>query len=167
MVLRLKTCSSFGIGLVAGIRCGRPSDFQLPAPSALKILNELGSAYFQKFGRPLKVTSLTRSLEYQFELTKSNSNAFKGATPPHTTGCTFDLAYLHMTAEEQNFVMAKLAEFESRGSSDSLREVGAAPCIHTCVYPDGKPPKSAVASLISLDFGLYDLDFLKLNYGGN
>ena len=136
-------------------------------PSALKILNELGSAYFQKFGRPLKVTSLTRSLEYQFELTKSNSNAFKGATPPHTTGCTFDLAYLHMTAEEQNFVMAKLAEFESRGSSDSLREVGAAPCIHTFVYPDGKPPKSAVASLISLDFGLYDLDFLKLNYGGN
>ncbi|MGI8788592.1 MAG: DUF5715 family protein [Pyrinomonadaceae bacterium] len=135
-------------------------------PSALKILNELGSAYFQKFGRPLKVTSLTRSLEYQYELTKSNSNAFKGATPPHTTGCTFDLAYLQMTAEEQNFVMAKLAEFESRGSSDSLREVGVAPCIHTFVYPDGKPPQG-VASLISLDFGLYNFDFLKSIYGEN
>ena len=136
-------------------------------PSALKILNELGSAYFQKFNRPLKVTSLTRSLEYQYELTKSNSNAFRGATPPHTTGCTFDIAYLQMTAEEQNFVMNKLAEFESRGSSDSLREVGVAPCIHTFVYPDGKPPKGTVASLISLNFGLYDFDFLKLNYGGN
>ncbi len=110
-------------------------------PTALKILNELGGAYFQQFKRPLKVTSLTRSLEYQFELAKSNSNAFRGATPPHTTGCTFDIAYLQMTAEEQNFVMKKLAELESRGASDSLREVGVAPCIHTFVYPDGKPPK--------------------------
>ena len=136
-------------------------------PSALKILNELGGAYFQKFGRPLKVTSLTRSLEYQYELTKSNSNAFKGATPPHTTGYTFDIAYLQMTAEEQNFVMTKLAEFENRGSSDSLREVGSAPCIHTFVYFDGKPPKSAAANLTSPNYTFALADFLELNFNAS
>ncbi|MDQ6788409.1 MAG: DUF5715 family protein [Acidobacteriota bacterium] len=110
-------------------------------PSAKPILEEIAAAYHQKFGRPLRITSLTRSLEYQFDLTRITNNAFKGATPPHTTGCTFDLAFMRMTAEEQNFVMAKIASLESGGKVDALREEGATPCYHIFVYPDGKAPK--------------------------
>ena len=110
-------------------------------PAAKKVLEEIAESYRQKFNRPLLITSLTRSLEYQFGLTKVTNNAFRGATPPHTTGCTFDLAYRHMTAEEQNFVMAKIADLESRGIVDALREVGSTPCFHIFVYPDGKPPR--------------------------
>ena len=110
-------------------------------PAAKKVLEEIAESYRQKFNRPLLITSLTRSLEYQFALTKVTNNAFRGATPPHTTGCTFDLAYRHMTAEEQNFVMAKIADLESRGILDALREVGSTPCFHVFVYPDGKPPR--------------------------
>jgi pSer/pThr/pTyr-binding forkhead associated (FHA) protein len=110
-------------------------------PAAKPILEEIAKSYSQKFNRPLRITSLTRSLEYQVDLAKVNSNAFRGATPPHTTGCAFDLAWLQMTADEQNFLMAKIAEFERAGKIDALREVGVAPCFHIFVYPDNRPPK--------------------------
>lgn len=111
-------------------------------PAAKAVLEDIAGAYHKKFNRPLRVTSLTRSLEYQFDLTRITNNAFRGATPPHTTGCTFDMAYIRMTVEEQNFVMAKIADLEKRGLLDGLREVGQTPCYHIFVYPDGKPPKS-------------------------
>lgn len=104
-------------------------------PRAKAFLEELGAAYQAKFGRPLKVTSLTRSLEYQFDLSKDTRNAYKGRTPPHSTGATFDLAYMQMTAEEQTFLMSKLAEYERAGKIDALREVAQTPCIHIFVYP--------------------------------
>ena len=114
-------------------------------PRAKPILDELASAYRQKFARPLRVTSLTRSMDYQIALNKVNPNSFKvrgaGSLPPHTSGCAFDLARKHMAADEQNFVMAKLAEMEKRGVLDALREGGANACFHVFIYPDGKPPK--------------------------
>jgi hypothetical protein len=48
---------------------------------------------------------------------------------------TFDISYMHMTAEEQNFIMAKFAELERAGRVDALHEVGQTPCIHTFVFP--------------------------------
>lgn len=114
-------------------------------PRARPILDELAGAYRQKFNRPLRVTSLTRSMDYQIQLNKVNPNSFKvrgaGSLPPHTSGCAFDLARKHMTAEEQNFTMAKLAEMERRGVLDALREGGVNACFHIFIYPDGKPPK--------------------------
>jgi len=104
-------------------------------PKAKPVLEEIAGAYHKKFNRPLKITSLTRSLEYQTDLSRATSNAYRGTTPPHSTGMTFDIAYMHMTAEEQTFIMAKFAELERAGRIDSLREVGQTPCIHTFVFP--------------------------------
>jgi FHA domain/Family of unknown function (DUF5715) len=112
---------------------------------AKPILEEIGKAYYEKFKRPLRVTSLTRSMDYQISLNGSNANSFKvtgkGSLPPHTSGCAFDLARKHMSVEEQNFLMAKLKEMEDRGILDALREGGANSCFHTFIYADGKPPK--------------------------
>lgn len=112
---------------------------------AKPILKELADAYFQKFGRPLRVTSLTRSMDYQIGLNASNPNSFKvrgeGSLPPHTSGCAFDLARKHMPADEQNFVMKKLAEMESAGKLDALIEYGVNACFHVFIYDDGNPPK--------------------------
>lgn len=104
-------------------------------PDAKAVLEEIAGAYQKKFGRPLKITSLTRSLEYQVDLSRATSNAYRGQTPPHSTGRTFDIAYMQMTAEEQNFIMAKFAEYEKAGRVDSLWERGQTPCIHTFVFP--------------------------------
>jgi pSer/pThr/pTyr-binding forkhead associated (FHA) protein len=112
---------------------------------AKPILKELADAYHQKFGRPLRVTSLTRSMDYQIDLNATNANSFKvrgeGSLPPHTSGCAFDLARKHMTAEEQNFVMAKLAEMENRGVLDALIEYGTNACFHVFIYADGAAPR--------------------------
>jgi hypothetical protein len=114
-------------------------------PTAKPILKELADAYFKKFGRPLRVTSLTRSMDYQIGLNASNPNSFKvrgeGSLPPHTSGCAFDLARKHMPAEEQNFVMQKLAEMENAGKLDALIEYGVNACFHVFIYADGHPPK--------------------------
>jgi len=113
-------------------------------PRAKPILKELAEAYFGKFGRPLRVTSLTRSMDYQILLNATNANSFKvrgeGSLPPHTSGCAFDLSRKHMPADEQNFVMAKLAEMERAGKLDALIEYGVNACFHVFIYWDGKPP---------------------------
>lgn len=112
---------------------------------AKPILEEVANAYFQKFNRPLRVTSLTRSMDYQIGLNATNANSFKvrgeGSLPPHTSGCAFDLARRHMTAEEQNFVMRKLAEMEDANKLDALIEYGTNACFHVFIYSDGIPPK--------------------------
>jgi hypothetical protein len=111
---------------------------------AKKVLLELSEAYFQRFNRPLRVTSLTRSMDYQISLNKTNANSFivrgEGSLPPHTSGCAFDLARKHMDVEEQNFVMDKLAEMERARKLDALIEYGANACFHTFIYFDGIAP---------------------------
>ena len=112
---------------------------------AKPILQELADAYYQKFNRPLRVTSLTRSIDYQISLNKTNANSFpvrgEGSLPPHTSGCAFDLARKHMDVDEQNFVMAKLAEMERAGKLDGLIEYGVNACFHVFIYDDGIAPK--------------------------
>jgi pSer/pThr/pTyr-binding forkhead associated (FHA) protein len=113
-------------------------------PNAKPVLRELADAYFQKFGRPLRVTSLTRSMDYQILLNATNANSFKvrgaGSLPPHTSGCAFDLARKHMDVEEQNFVMAKLAEMERDRKLDALIEYGVNACFHVFIYYDKIAP---------------------------
>ena len=115
-------------------------------PRAQPILKELADAYHGRFGRPLRVTSLTRSMDYQILLNAGNANSFvvrgEGSLPPHTSGCAFDLARKHMNAEEQNFVMAKLAEMERDGKLDALIEYGVNACFHVFIYHDGNPPRA-------------------------
>ena len=112
---------------------------------AKPILIELAEHYFAKYNRPLRVTSLTRSMDYQISLNATNANSFvvrgEGSLPPHTSGCAFDLARKHMTAEEQNYVMAKLAAMENENKLDALIEYGENACWHVFIYSDGLPPK--------------------------
>lgn len=114
-------------------------------PRAKPILLELAEAYYKQFNRPLRVTSLTRSMDYQIGLNANNVNSFKvrdeNALPPHTSGCAFDLARKHMTAAEQNFVMKKLAEMENAKKLDALIEYGQNACFHVFIYFDGLAPK--------------------------
>ncbi|MBK9156301.1 MAG: FHA domain-containing protein [Chloracidobacterium sp.] len=117
-------------------------------PKAKPILHELADSYFQQFRRPLRVTSLTRSMDYQILLNSNNANSFKvrgeGSLPPHTSGCAFDLARKHMPAEEQNFLMRKLAEMERAGKLDALIEYGANSCFHVFIYHDGQSPRAGL-----------------------
>jgi hypothetical protein len=106
-------------------------------PSAKPILEKLAKDYRTKFGYPLRITSLSRSMEYQISLNKGNPNSYvvrgAGSLPPHTSGCTFDLSRKFMTAEEQNFLMQELATMETQGIVDALREGNVNACFHVFI----------------------------------
>ena len=91
-------------------------------PEALKVLEEIAASYHEKFGRPLPLTSLVRPDEYQLDLSKTNPNATRIETPPHSTGLAFDILYHYMTAAEQSQVMAELAQLKDQGRIEVLRE---------------------------------------------
>ncbi|MGI9066803.1 MAG: DUF5715 family protein [Pyrinomonadaceae bacterium] len=91
-------------------------------PEALKVLEEVAASYREKFNRPLPITSLVRPDEYQLELSKTNPNATRIETPPHSTGLAFDILYRYMTAAEQSHVMSDLARLKDEGRIEVLRE---------------------------------------------
>lgn len=106
-------------------------------PSARPVLETLAKNYREKFSVPLRVTSLSRSMEYQIGLNKGNANSYvvrnADAVPPHTSGCTFDLSRRFMSATEQNYLMGELAKLEQQNMVDALIEYGGNPCFHVFI----------------------------------
>ncbi|HEV7890052.1 MAG TPA: DUF5715 family protein [Pyrinomonadaceae bacterium] len=108
-------------------------------PAALAVMEELGSAYQEKFGRPLPITSLIRTEEYQRTLREAgNANAGNFSVEPHTTGLAFDVYYHFMTAAEQQFVMDEIARLERGGRVEALRELRDH--YHVFAFPGGVRP---------------------------
>ena len=113
-------------------------------PRARPILEQLAKAFHARFKKPLRITSLSRSMEYQIGLNKFNPNSFRvrgaGSLPPHTSGCAFDLSRKFNSAEEQNFLQEMLVQMEDARQLDGLREGGTNACFHVFIYDDGAPP---------------------------
>ena len=107
-------------------------------PEALKILEEVGKAYHEKFERPLPVSSLVRPEQYQTALRKVNRNAVLIETPPHSTGLAFDIDYRYMSGDEQTFVMTELARLKQEGRIEVIRERSAN--FHVFAFVDAQRP---------------------------
>jgi hypothetical protein len=107
-------------------------------PEALKVLEEIADSYYEKFQRPLPITSLVRPDEYQNALSKVNPNATKIDTPPHSTGLAFDVYYRYMTADEQAHVMHHLAKLKDDARIEVLRE--NRDHYHVFAFVDGSRP---------------------------
>jgi hypothetical protein len=108
-------------------------------PPARAQLEEIARAYAEKFGRPLPVTSLIRTKEYQWQLGEAgNPNAIRIDVPPHTTGLAFDIYTYYMGAAEQQFLLDLIARLEREGRVEALRENRHH--IHVFAFADGRPP---------------------------
>lgn len=117
-------------------------------PEARDLLAKIAHAYKEKFDRPLPVSSLVRPVQYQHELARTNRNAARGATPPHSTGLAFDLYYRYMSAAEQEFLMSVIAPLEDEGRVEALRE--ARDNIHVYVFGSGqRPDEKLIARVIA------------------
>lgn len=109
-------------------------------PPARAQLEEIAKAYREKFDRPLPVTSLVRTKEYQWQLGEAgNPNAVRIDVPPHTTGLAFDIYTFYMNAAEQQFLMDEIARLEREGRVEALREIRHH--IHVFAFADAKPPE--------------------------
>jgi hypothetical protein len=116
-------------------------------PGARDVLLDIAREYHQKFGRLLPVSSLVRTERYQRRLGRVNANATHVETPPHTTGCAFDISYRYMAADEQQFLLDRVAKLEDDGKVESLRE--RRNHIHVFVFQDGRrPPEELVAQFL-------------------
>jgi hypothetical protein len=107
-------------------------------PAALKILEEVASAYHKQFDRPLPISSLVRPEQYQRALKRVNRNAVLIETPPHSTGLAFDIDYRYMSAAEQTFVMTELARMKNEGRIEAIRERNAN--YHVFAFLNGTRP---------------------------
>lgn len=107
-------------------------------PQALKILEEVASAYHKQFGRRLPVSSMVRPEQYQRALRRVNRNATLIDTPPHATGLAFDIDYRYMSAAEQSFVMEELARVKRAGRIEVIRERNAN--YHVFAFLNGARP---------------------------
>jgi Family of unknown function (DUF5715) len=107
-------------------------------PEALKVMEEVATAYQQQFDRPLPVSSLVRPEQYQRALRRVNRNAVLIDTPPHSTGLAFDIDYRYMSAAEQTFVMAQLARLKNEGRIEVIRERNAN--YHVFAFINGTRP---------------------------
>ncbi len=105
---------------------------------ARAIILQIAAIYNEKFGRPLPITSLVRTTQYQSQLRETNANAANVIVPPHSTGLAFDIFNAWMTAEEQNFLMNIIAKFESVGRVEALRE--NRDHIHVFAFATGRAP---------------------------
>jgi uncharacterized protein DUF5715 len=108
-------------------------------PEALKVLEEVAASYQRQFNRPLPITSLVRPDEYQHQLSKTNPNATRIETPPHSTGLAFDILYRYMNAAEQSHVMSDLARLKNEGRIEVLRE--NRDHYHVFAFVDGARPR--------------------------
>ena len=107
-------------------------------PQALKVMEEVASAYHGQFGRRLPVSSLVRPEQYQRALRRVNRNAIMIDTPPHSTGLAFDIDYRYLTAAEQAFVMDELARLKRDGRIEVIRERNAN--YHVFAFLNGTRP---------------------------
>lgn len=98
--------------------------------------NLLGRAH-RKFGREYKVTSLTRTWEYQLKLCRSNGNATCGRgwkRSSHLTGATVDISYVDFSWAERQWFRLELDALQSQGKIIYIRERREA-CYHIMVLP--------------------------------
>jgi hypothetical protein len=113
-------------------------------PQALKIMEEVATAYHSQFARPLPVSSLVRPEEYQHSLRRVNRNAVTIDAPPHSTGLAFDIDYRYMSVAEQNFLMQELARIKNEGRIEVIRERNAN--YHVFAFVNGSRPSDDLIS---------------------
>lgn len=112
-------------------------------PEALKIIEQVASAYRSQFDLPLPVSSLVRPEQYQHSLRRVNRNAVTIDAPPHSTGLAFDIDYRYMSVAEQNFVMRELARLKTEGRIEVIRERSAN--FHVFAFINGvRPPDDLI-----------------------
>jgi hypothetical protein len=119
----------------------------LVRPRAREVITDLARDYHERFARQLPVTSLIRSERYQRGLSRVNANATRVEFPPHSTGSAFDISYRYMAADEQQFLLDRIARLEREGKVEALRE--RRNHIHVFVFEDqGAPPDPLVAQYL-------------------
>lgn len=94
-----------------------PSDYRYLRPWARLLLERLASQFRARFGQPLRVTSLVRTVSYQRQLARRNGNAAAATGPKasaHLTGACLDISKKGMTRSQQDWVRNVLYQLRTK-----------------------------------------------------
>ena len=99
-------------------------------------LERLSRQYYTRFGQPLRVTSLVRTVGRQVMLARFNENAAEAtgsARSSHLTGATIDISKRWMSQEEQDWLRDTLLSLRDAGYLYAIEEFEQ-PTFHIMVF---------------------------------
>lgn len=101
------------------------------------------SADHAKFGKPIKATSLVRTVPYQQKLRRINKNAAPATgklRSTHLTGATVDISFEDMSPDEMKWADSELKSLMRQNKIYYIREKTGG-CYHIMVFPSYSRPK--------------------------
>ena len=106
----------------------------LARPYVSLFLQRLSEQFYKKFEDRLKVTSLTRSYEFQRELRHKNINATLPEKSPHVRGAGIDISYESMNRQQRKWMRDTLVELETKAGVLEATEEMAQSTFHIMVF---------------------------------
>lgn len=113
-----------------------PDDYRYLRPWTKLFLDRVSSQFHERFGKPLRITGLTRSASYQKSLRRRNSNAAAPVGPKrsvHLTGACLDISKKGMTGGEVSWMRRVLSAVKEKGYLYPVEEFKQ-PNFHIMVY---------------------------------
>ena len=113
-----------------------PAKYRYLRPWSKLFLDRLSSQFRRRFGRPLRVTSMTRTSAYQNRLARRNGNAAAAVgekRSSHLTGASLDISKKGMTSAQQRWLRNVLASIKTKGYLFAVEEFYQ-PNFHVMVY---------------------------------
>lgn len=92
-------------------------------PYASLFLQRLSESFYNEFKNRLKITSLSRSYEFQSNLRRRNPNATLPERSPHVRGAGIDISYLPMNSRQKQWMRNTLADLERAGYIEATEEI--------------------------------------------
>jgi hypothetical protein len=106
-------------------------------PWTMLFLNRLSREYYERFGAPLRVTSLVRTVDSQRRLARYDGNAAEATGPDessHLTGATLDISKRFMSYRGELWMRKVLYGLKRSNYLYAVEEFEE-PCFHVMVYP--------------------------------
>ena len=123
--------------------------FRYARPEAVQFLNDFSKKFFERFGKPLKITELIRTGEYQRLLVRRGKTQADGSVlwrrSAHLTGSAFDISKKPLTSEEAGWLRDELVYWEAEERIEATEEIYYN-TFHVMVFPSYSASDAIVAS---------------------
>jgi hypothetical protein len=116
---------------------GVSADYRYLRPWSKLFLDRISRDYYERFGEPLRVTSMLRTVQLQRRLTYTNPNAADATgadRSTHLTGATLDISKKLMDYRGVLWMRSMLIHLREQGYLYAIEEFQE-PCFHVMVFP--------------------------------
>jgi hypothetical protein len=116
---------------------GVPANYRYLRPWSRLFLDHISREFYLRFGQPLRVTSMLRTVQVQRRLAYTNPNAADATgadRSSHLTGATLDISKKFMGYRGELWMRSMLLQLKREGYLYAIEEFQE-PCFHVMVFP--------------------------------